>query len=80
MDEEIPSKEDTTFMLSPAPCTTASGRSGVDESLVIFCVDTSGSMCVTTEVSSVKQYNNNNNNNTNNSYLFILGLHILANG
>ena len=49
-DEEIPKNEDTTFMLMPAPCTAASGKSGVDESLVIFCVDTSGSMCVTTEV------------------------------
>ena len=51
-DEEIPKNEDTTFMLQPAPCTAASGKTGVDESLVIFCVDTSGSMCVTTEVSS----------------------------
>ena len=50
-DEEIPKNEDTTFMLQPAPCTAVSGKTGVDESLVIFCVDTSGSMCVTTEVS-----------------------------
>ena len=54
-DEEIPKNEDTTFMLQPAPCTAASGKTGVDESLVIFCVDTSGSMCVTTEVSSKTQ-------------------------
>ena len=53
-DEEIPKNEDTTFMLQPAPCTAASGKTGVDESLVIFCVDTSGSMCVTTEVSSTQ--------------------------
>jgi hypothetical protein len=50
VDEEIPSMEDTTFMLTPAASTTASGRTGVDETLVVFCVDTSGSMCVTTEV------------------------------
>ncbi len=48
--EEIPRKDDVTFMLQPAPCTAASGKSGLDQSLVIFCVDTSGSMCVTTEV------------------------------
>ena len=50
VDEEIPSSDDVTFLLSPAPCTTESGRSGEDASLVVFCVDTSGSMCVTTEV------------------------------
>ena len=52
VDEEIPAQEDVTFMLTPAPSTAASGRSGTDESLVIFCVDTSGSMCVTTEVNT----------------------------
>lgn len=49
-EEEVPTEEDVTFMLEPAPSTVASGPSGLDESLVIFCVDTSGSMCVTTEV------------------------------
>ena len=53
-DEEIPKENDTTFMLQPAPCTAASGKTGVDDSLVIFCVDTSGSMCVTTEVCILK--------------------------
>ena len=52
-DEEIPKNEDTTFMLQPAPCTAASGKTGVDESLVIFCIDTSGSMGVTTRVCSI---------------------------
>ena len=50
VDEEIPVDEDVTFMLEPAPATTASGPAGLDQSLVIFCVDCSGSMCVTTEV------------------------------
>lgn len=50
VDEEIPKMEDVTYMLAPAPTTTASGKSGKDESLVVFCMDTSGSMCVTTEV------------------------------
>ena len=50
MEEEKPDKPDVTFMLQPAPSTQAGGRSGTDDTLVIFCVDTSGSMCVTTEV------------------------------
>ncbi|XP_053396238.1 uncharacterized protein LOC123552632 [Mercenaria mercenaria] len=49
-EEEIPREPDVTFMLEPALSTTASGPTGLDESLVIFCVDVSGSMCVTTEV------------------------------
>ncbi|XP_076077748.1 uncharacterized protein LOC143048138 isoform X3 [Mytilus galloprovincialis] len=51
MDEEIPKEEDVTFMLEPALSTTSAGPSGTDKSLVIFCIDISGSMCVTTEVS-----------------------------
>ena len=50
MEDEIPSSDVVTYMLQPAPCTTSSGKSGRDESLVIFCVDVSGSMCVTSEV------------------------------
>jgi len=50
MEDEIPKNDVVTFMLQPAACTTSSGRAGRDESLVIFCVDISGSMCVTTEV------------------------------
>ena len=56
MDEEIPSNDDVTFMLQPAPSTTASGKSGTDESVVVFLVDTSGSMCVTTEVGVFIRY------------------------
>ncbi|XP_064628238.1 circularly permutated Ras protein 1-like [Lineus longissimus] len=48
--EEKPQQGDVTFMLEPALTTTAAGRSGTDQSLIIFCVDVSGSMCVTTEV------------------------------
>lgn len=50
VSEEIPAEADVTYMLEPAPATTASGRSGKDESLVVFCVDVSGSMCVSQEV------------------------------
>ena len=52
--EEIPSKSDTTFIISPAPVSAIGGASGgsmsVEDSLVVFCIDISGSMCVTTEV------------------------------
>ncbi|KAI8791606.1 circularly permutated Ras protein 1-like [Biomphalaria glabrata] len=49
--EEVPTTEDVTYLLEPAMTTAASTMSGLDQSLVIFCVDTSGSMCVTTEIS-----------------------------
>ncbi|XP_065179565.1 uncharacterized protein LOC135810028 [Sycon ciliatum] len=53
-EEEVPKKEDVTFMITPAPATSASlaaDQSGaVDKSIIVFCVDVSGSMSVTTEV------------------------------
>ncbi|CAL1543139.1 unnamed protein product [Lymnaea stagnalis] len=49
--EEIPTSEDVTYLIEPAMTTATSTMSGLDQSLVIFCVDTSGSMCVTTEIS-----------------------------
>lgn len=49
-DEEVPKVDDVTFMLEPALSTTASGPKGTDESLIVFCIDISGSMCQTTEV------------------------------
>ncbi|KAK7494561.1 hypothetical protein BaRGS_00014214 [Batillaria attramentaria] len=49
-EEEKPTADDVTFLVEPSLSTTASGPSGRDESLVIFCVDISGSMCVTSEV------------------------------
>lgn len=52
-DEEKPTNPDVTFMMEPAMATTSSGVSGLDESLVVFCVDISGSMCVTSEVSQI---------------------------
>lgn len=51
-EDEKPREADVTYMLEPALATTASGPTGLDESLVVFCVDVSGSMCVTTEVST----------------------------
>ncbi len=50
--EEMPTKEDTTFMIAPAQATEGVAQGGgVEDSLVMFCIDVSGSMCVTTEVS-----------------------------
>ena len=51
--EEIPTKMDTTFLISPPPTVVGvagADVAGVDEALVVFCIDISGSMCVTTEV------------------------------
>ena len=45
--EEIPKEEGALFKITPAtPAKTSIAR----DSLVVFCMDTSGSMCVTTEV------------------------------
>jgi len=50
--EEMPTKEDTTFMLAPALAADGATQiGGVDDALVIFCIDVSGSMCVSTPVS-----------------------------
>ena len=52
--EELPTKMDTTFLVSPAPTVgggaAGEGGAGMEEALVVFCIDVSGSMCVTTEV------------------------------
>ena len=51
--EEIPTLNDTTYLLTGAAAVQSEGGGGPlgDESLVVFCIDISGSMCVTTEVS-----------------------------
>ena len=51
--EEIPTNKDTTFLISPATMaedTAGGGVAGIEGSLIVFCIDISGSMCVTTEV------------------------------
>ena len=45
--EEIPKEEGALFKITPA---TPAVASMTKDSLVVLCVDTSGSMCVTTEV------------------------------
>lgn len=59
VEEEIPSQPDVTYMVEPAPATTAAGRSGTDETLVVFCVDVSGSMCVSQEVEGTMRLKGN---------------------
>ena len=57
MDEEKPSKSDTTFLITPAAAAEVGGAVGgvlgADDAIVIFCIDISGSMCVTTEVRNI---------------------------
>ena len=51
--EELPTKADTTFLISPPSTVEGVAGGGVasaEEALVVFCIDISGSMCVTTEV------------------------------
>ena len=55
--EEVPAVEDTTYLKTPAPTPAASSQGsevvgGLEDSLVVFCVDVSGSMCQTVEVST----------------------------
>ena len=53
VSEEIPTQKDTTYMITPAlPTEDGPGVEGPNMagSLVVFCIDVSGSMCVTAEV------------------------------
>ncbi len=52
--EEMPTKEDTTYMTAAAPVVGGGAVGGalVEDSIFVFCIDVSGSMCVTTEVSA----------------------------
>ncbi|KAL8595082.1 hypothetical protein ACOMHN_019120 [Nucella lapillus] len=49
-EEEKPAADDVTYLIEAALSTTAMGSSGRDESVVVFCIDISGSMTITTEV------------------------------
>ena len=53
VEEEKTTKEDTTYLITPASVEgsgAARGVGGVDDAMVVFCIDISGSMCVSTEV------------------------------
>lgn len=47
---DLPKKEDATYLVSPAPIVQGSDMTGVDDSIIIFVVDISGSMSSTTLV------------------------------
>jgi hypothetical protein len=47
---DLPKKEDATYLISPAPVVHGSDMTGVDDSIVIFLIDISGSMSATTLV------------------------------
>lgn len=52
--DEVPLKEEVLYMITPGVSAGSSGamvggQTGKD-ALVVFCIDTSGSMCTTTEV------------------------------
>lgn len=59
-EEELPKNDITDYVLQTAPVTGAGGAAGataagttsggVDDAIIVFCVDISGSMCVTSEV------------------------------
>ena len=55
--DELPTKQMVIYLITPAPATatqTLEGNShGVTDSVVVFCIDTSGSMGITTEVYDV---------------------------
>ena len=47
---DLPRQEDATYLISPAPVVHGSDMSGVDDSMVFFLIDISGSMSSTTLV------------------------------
>ncbi|CAF0993277.1 unnamed protein product [Rotaria sordida] len=47
---DLPKNEDATYLISPAPVVHGSDMTGVDDSIVIFLIDISGSMSSTTLV------------------------------
>jgi hypothetical protein len=47
---DLPKQEDATYLIAPAPVIHGSDMTGIDDSIVIFLIDTSGSMSSTTLV------------------------------
>src|SRR5690348_9189184 len=47
---DLPKQEDATYLISPAPVVHGSDMTGVDDSIVFFLIDISGSMSSTTLV------------------------------
>ena len=55
--EEVPLKEEVLYMITPGASAQSSGAMGEGQTgkdaLVVFCIDTSASMCTTTEVRNI---------------------------
>jgi hypothetical protein len=49
-EADLPKQEDATYLISPAPVVHGSDMTGVDDSMVFFIIDVSGSMSSTTLV------------------------------
>jgi len=47
---DLPKQEDATYLVSPAPVVHGSDMTGIDDSMVFFLIDISGSMSSTTLV------------------------------
>jgi hypothetical protein len=47
---DLPKQEDATYLISPAPVVHGSDMTGIDDSMVFFLIDISGSMSATTLV------------------------------
>lgn len=47
---DLPKQEDATYLISPAPVVHGSDMTGIDDSIVLFLIDISGSMSSTTLV------------------------------
>ncbi|CAF1560005.1 unnamed protein product, partial [Didymodactylos carnosus] len=55
---DLPKQEDATYLVQPAPVVHGSDMSGVDNSIVFFLIDISGSMSTTTLVNGTFQMPN----------------------
>jgi hypothetical protein len=55
---DLPKQEDATYLLSPAPVVHGSDMTGIDDSIVIFLMDISGSMSSTTTIQGTFQLPN----------------------
>eukprot|EP00118_Oscarella_pearsei_P013307 m.105432 g.105432 ORF g.105432 m.105432 type:complete len:807 (+) comp37219_c0_seq1:49-2469(+) len=52
--DEIPSSSTSDYMLAPPGSVCNEGQQGTDTGMIVFCVDISGSMCITTEVPALQ--------------------------
>ena len=51
--EEVPTRGEVTYMMAPPSCAADKMQLGasMEDALVVFCIDISGSMCLSTAVS-----------------------------